>query len=74
MVDDYFANGDAAIANAFAESASLLHAQAGADGLTRTLTDGANSAVLNLAGEPYAQSDFSIMSAHNGAGLAIKSV
>ena len=75
MVDDYFANGDAAIANAFAESArTLLHTQAGADGLTRTLTDGANSAVLNLAGEPYAQSDFSIMSAHNGAGLAIKSV
>ncbi len=40
----------------------------------RTLTDGANLAVLNLAGEPYGQSDFSIMSAHNGAGLAIKSV
>ncbi len=74
MVDDYFANGNAAIANAFAESASLLHAQARAGGLTRTLTEGANSAVLNLAGEPYAQSDFLIMSAHNGAGLAIKSV
>ena len=75
MVDDYFANGDAAIANAFAESATaLLYPQAGADGLTRTLTDGANSAVLNLAGEPNAQSDFSIMSAHNGAGLAIKFV
>ncbi len=73
MVDDFF--GNAAIGNAFAESArTLLHAQTGADGLMRTLTDGANSAVLNLAGEPYAHSDFSIMSAHNGAGLAIKSV
>ncbi len=75
MVDDYFANGDAAIANALAESArTLLHTQAGADGLTRTPTDEANSAVLNLTGELYAQSDFSIMSAHNGPGLAIKSV
>ena len=75
MVDDCFANGDAAIADAFAESArTLLHTQAGADGLTRTLTDGAHSAVLNLTGEPYAQSDFSIMSAHNGAGLAVKFV
>ena len=74
MVDDFFANRDAVIASTFAESArALLYPQTGADG-ARTLMDGANSAVLNLAGEPYAQSDFSIMSEHNGAGLATKSV
>ena len=74
MVDDIFTSGDAVIASTFAESArALLYPQTGADG-ARTLTDGANSAVLNLSGEPYALSDFSIMSEHNGAGLAIKSV
>jgi hypothetical protein len=36
----------------------LLSPQSGADGLTRTLTDGTNSAALNLTGEPYAQSGF----------------
>jgi hypothetical protein len=36
--------------------------------------DAANSGVLNLTGESYARSDFSIMSAHNGAGLATKFV
>ena len=61
-IDDFFTAGDAVIAKAFAEAATLLtYTQTGADSCSWTLTDGANTAVLNFAGEPYAKSDFSIV-------------
>ena len=69
-IGGFFTAGDAVIANTFAEAATLLsYTQTGADSCSWTLTDGANTAVLNFAGEPYAQSDFSITSANGGAGL-----
>jgi len=71
MIDDFFTKGDA-IANTLAESArTLLSTQTGADS-SWTLTDGANTAALNLAGERYVTSDFSIVSANHGGGSAIK--
>ena len=74
-IDGFFTKGDAVIANGFAEAATLLtYTQTGADSCSWTLSDGASTAVLNFAGGPYAQSDFSITSANGGAGLAIKFV
>ena len=74
-IDDFFTKGDAVIAKGFDESATtLLYTQTGADSCSWTLTDGANTAVLNFAGEPYTQSDFSIAPANGGAGSAIKFV
>jgi cytoskeletal protein CcmA (bactofilin family) len=71
-IDDFFAKGDAVRAKTFAEAQTLLkYTQTGADSCSWTLTDGSNTAVLNFAGAPYAQSDFSIVSANGGAGLAI---
>jgi hypothetical protein len=63
------------VAKGFAEAQTLLsYSQTGADSCSWKLTDGTQTAVLNFAGEPYAQSDFKIVSANNGAGLAIKFV
>ncbi len=74
-IDDFFATGDMAIAKDFAEAATtLLYTQTGADSCSWTLTDGANTAVLNFAGEPYMKSDFSVVPANGGTGLAIKFV
>ncbi len=74
-IDDFFAKGDSVIAKDFAEAATtLLYTQTGADSCSWKLTDGADTAVLNFAGEPYAKSDFSVASANGGAGLAIKFV
>jgi hypothetical protein len=74
-IDDFFTKGDAVRARTFAEATTLLsYTQTGADSCSWTLTDGAQTAVLNFAGEPYAQSDFKIVSANGGMGLAIKFV
>ena len=73
-IDDFF-KGDGVVARGFAEAATLLsYTQTGPDSCSWTLTAGAKTAVLNFAGEPYAKSDFSIVSAQSGAGLAIKFV
>ena len=74
-IDDFFTKGDAVIAKGFAEATTLLsYTQTSADSCSLALTDGANTAVLNFAGEPYAQSDFAIKSANGGAGTAINFV
>ena len=74
-IDDFFTKGDAVIAKGFAEAATtLLYTQTGADSCSLTLTDGANTAVLNFAGEPYTKSDFSMAPANVGAGTAIRFV
>ena len=74
-IDDFFTKGDSVVAKTFAEAATLLtYTQTGADSCSWTLIDGANTAVLHFAGEPYTKSDFSIVSANGGAGLAIKFV
>ncbi len=74
-IDDFFAKGDLVIATNFAEAATLLsYTQTGADSCSWKLTDGADTAVLHFAGEPYHKSDFSIVPAVHGAGLAIKFV
>ena len=74
-IDDFFTRGDSVVAKTFAEAFTLLtYAQTGADSCSWTLTDGAKRAVLNFAGEPYTKSDFAIVSANDGAGLAIKFV
>jgi hypothetical protein len=74
-IDDFFTKGDSVVAEGFAEAATLLtYTQTGADSCSWTLTDGSHMAVLNFAGEPYAQSDFKITSSQGGAGLAIKFV
>ena len=74
-IDDFFGKGDMVIAKDFAEAATtLLYTQTGADSCSWTLTDGANTTVLHFAGEPYHKSDFSIVPAVHGAGLAIKFV
>ena len=63
------------VAKTFAEAATLLtYTQTGADSCSWTLTDGSNTAVLHFVGEPYAKSDFSIVSANHGAGLTVKFV
>ncbi len=74
-IDDFFHKGDSVVVNGFAKSATTLHyTPTGADSCALTLTDGANTAVLTFAGEPYTQGDFSIVSADGGAGSAIKFV
>ena len=74
-IDNFFAEGDLVDASRFAfNDTTFLYTQTGADSCSWTLTDGANTAVLNFAGEPYTKSDFSIGSANGGAGSAIKSV
>jgi Hyphally regulated cell wall protein N-terminal len=74
-IDDFFTKGDSVVARTFAEAQTLLsYTQTGADSCSWTLTDGTQTAVLNFAGEPYTQSDFSIASANGGKGLEIKFV
>ncbi len=74
-IDDFFTKGDTVDAKGFAYSATTFrYTQTGAESCSWTLTDGANTAVLNFAGEPYRKSDFSIVSANGGAGSAIKFV
>ena len=59
----------------YAHSAStFLYTQTGADSASWTVTDGAKKAVINFAGEPYTQSDFSIVSANSGKGSEIQFV
>ena len=71
-INDFSTKGDEVLAQGFAESATtFVYAQTGADSCSWTLTDGSNTAVLNFAGEPYAQSDFKIVSTDGGAGSAI---
>jgi hypothetical protein len=36
------------------------------------VTDGSKKAVINFAGEPYTESDFSIVSANKGKGSEIQ--
>jgi Hyphally regulated cell wall protein N-terminal len=72
---DFFSKGDSVVARGFAEAQTLLtYTQTGANSCSWTLTDGANTATLNFAGEAYTKSDFSIVSAQGGAGLTIKFV
>jgi hypothetical protein len=74
-IDDFFTANDTVVLKGFAESAtSLLYTQTGADSCSLTLSDGAHSAVLNFAGAPYAQSDFSLVPWYGGAGWAIRFV
>jgi hypothetical protein len=74
-IDDFFTKGDSVVAKTFAEAQTLLtYTQTGADSCSWTLTNGANTAVLNFAGAAYAQSDFSIAPTSNGAGTVIKFV
>jgi hypothetical protein len=59
----------------FGHSAStFLYTQTGADGASWTVKDSSKTAVINFAGEPYTQSDFSIVSANRGDGSEIKFV
>jgi Hyphally regulated cell wall protein N-terminal len=70
MIDDFFTAGDSVLAKTFAEAATLLtYTQTGADSCSWTLTDSMHTAVLDFAGAPYAQSDFSISPSANGATL-----
>ena len=48
---------------------TFQYTQTGADSASWTLTDGANTAVLNFAGEPYVRSDFSIGVGERRGGL-----
>jgi hypothetical protein len=74
-IDDFFAAGDTVVVKGFAEATTLLaYTQTGVDSCSLTLTDGANKAVLNFAGEPYTQGDFSLVPWNGGAGSAIKFV
>jgi len=73
-IEDFFTVGDAVDLTNFGHSAStFLYTQTGADSASWTVTDGSKKAVINLAGEPYTKSDFSIVSA-NGGGSEIKFV
>ena len=70
-IDDFFHAGDAVLARGFDESATtFLYTQTGANSCSWTLTDATHTAVLNFAGEPYAQSDFSIVAA-KGTGYSV---
>jgi hypothetical protein len=69
-IDDFSRAGDSGIAKTFAEAQTMLtYTQTGADSCSWTLTQGAQTAVLSFAGAPYAQSDFAISAAANGAVL-----
>jgi hypothetical protein len=69
-IDDFATAGDSVTAKGFAEAQTMLtYTQIGADSCSWTLTQGAQTAVLNFAGAAYAQSDFSISSSANGAVL-----
>jgi hypothetical protein len=73
--EDFFTVGDAVDLTNFGHSASIfLYTQTGTDSASWTVTDGTKKAVINFAGEPYTQSDFSILSANGGAGSEIKFV
>jgi hypothetical protein len=73
--DHFFTKDVSVVAKTFAEDQTLLtYTQTGADSCSLTLTDGTQTAVLNFAGEPYTQSDFSIASENGGKGPAIKFV
>jgi hypothetical protein len=72
-IEDFFTAGDSVIAKTFAEAqTTLAYTQTGADSCSWTLTDATHSVVLDFAGEPYAQGDFSISASANGAGTVIK--
>ena len=74
-IEDFFTVGDGVDLTNFAHSAStFLYTQTGTDSASWTVTDGSKKAVINFAGEPYTQSDFSIVSANGGAGSEIKFV
>jgi hypothetical protein len=73
-IDD-FTKGDTVVAKGFAAAQTMLtYAPTGADSCSLTLTDGANKAVLNFAGEPYTRSDFALLPWYGGAGSAIRFV
>jgi hypothetical protein len=66
-IKDFFTAGDSVIAKTFAEAqTTLTYTQTGLDSCSWTLTDSTHTAVLNFAGEPYAESDFSISASSNG--------
>ncbi len=72
-IEDFFTVGDGVDLTNFGHSAStFLYTQTGTDSASWTVTDGSKQAVINFAGEPYTQSDFSIVSANHGKGLEIK--
>ena len=74
-IDDFSTKGDTVLARNFAEAATtFLYTQTGADSCSWTLTDGSHTAVLNFAGGPYTQSDFSFAPTNTGAGSVIKFV
>ena len=74
-IESFFTAGDAVDLTKFAFNATTtLYTQTGADSASWTLTDGANQAVINFAGEAYTKSDFSIISANGGKGTEIKFV
>jgi hypothetical protein len=72
-IEDFFTVGDAVDLTNFGHSAStFLYTQTGADSASWTVTDGSKKAVINFAGEPYTESDFSIVSANKGKGSEIQ--
>jgi hypothetical protein len=72
-INDFFTPCDSVTAKGFAEAQTLLtYTQTGADSCSWTLAEGTHTAVLNFAGAPYAQSDFSISPSANGTGTVIK--
>jgi hypothetical protein len=68
-IDAFSTPGDSVIAKGFAEAATTLAYTQGTDSCSWTLTDSTHTAVINFAGAPYAQSDFSISPSANGATL-----
>jgi hypothetical protein len=63
--------GDSVLAKGFDESATtFLYTQTGAHSCSWTLTDATHTAVLNFAGAPYIESDFSIVAA-KGTGYSV---
>jgi hypothetical protein len=69
-IEDFTATGDSVTAKTFAEAQTMLtYTQTGADSCSWTLTQGAQTAVLNFAGAEYAQSNFSLSPSANGAVL-----
>ncbi len=74
-IDNFYTAGDAVDISNFAFNATnVLYTRKGADSALWTLTDGANHAAINFAGEPYTHSDFKIVSANGGKGTEIKFV
>jgi hypothetical protein len=72
-IEDFFTVGDAVDLTNFGHSAStFLYTQTGTDSASWTVKDGSKTAVINFAGEPYTESNFSIVSANKGAGSEIK--